>query len=163
MKIKLIKQYFSSMRCNTSYNFEKSRTWSSVPKYSDAVRHTMHPLISISGELAKAPVTINYSCDKSNERQRLGSTDTAITSETTDEKLDHTFSINYQIQKNSRLSELKLFLWTIPVSGKTTVGLKGNVSKIWPTRKRVLRSRKDRTSSKFFCLTKSYLHFYRQP
>lgn len=129
IKIKLIKQYFSSMRCNTSYNFEKSRTWSSVPKYSDAVRHTMHPLISISGELAKAPVSINYSCDKSNECQRLGSTDTSITSETTDEKLDHTFSINYEIQKNSRLSELKLFLWTIPVSGKTTVGIKGNVSR----------------------------------
>jgi hypothetical protein len=130
MKIKLIKQYFSSMRCNTSYNFEKTESWSSVPKFSEAVRHTLHPLISITGEIAKTPITVNYSCDKSNEHQKLGNTDTSkSTSETKDEKLDHTFSINYEIQKNSRLSELKLFSWTIPVSGKTTVGMKGNVSR----------------------------------
>ncbi|HEX2955535.1 MAG TPA: hypothetical protein VHO70_01815, partial [Chitinispirillaceae bacterium] len=129
MKIKLIKQYFSSMRCNTSYNFERTASWSSVPKYSDATRHTMRPLISITGDIAKTPISINYSCDKSSELQRMGEYDTLINSQTKDDKLDHSFSINYEIQKNSRLSEIKLFSWTIPVSGKTTISLKGNISK----------------------------------
>lgn len=130
MKIKLIKQYFSSMTCNSSYNFERIANWSSAPKFSDAVRHTLHPLISVSGQIAKTPVSITYSCDKSSEHQRMGtgSQDSLINSETTDKKVDHTFTINYEIQKNSRLSEIKLFSWTIPVSGKTTVSFKGNVS-----------------------------------
>jgi hypothetical protein len=131
MKIKVIKQYFSSMTCNTSYNFERTANWSSVPKFSDAVRHTMHPLISLAGQIAKTPVSINYSCDKSKEFQRMGSgsQDSLINSQTRDNKVDHTFTINYEIQKNSRLSELKLFSWTIPVSGKTTISFKGNFSK----------------------------------
>jgi hypothetical protein len=131
IKIKLIKQYFSSMTCNSSYNFERIANWSSAPKFSDAVRHTFRPLISISGQIAKTPISINYSCDKSSEHQRMGtgSLDSLINSETTDKKVDHTFTINYEIQKNSRLSEIKLFSWTIPVSGKTTVSFKGNVSK----------------------------------
>jgi hypothetical protein len=131
MKIKVIKQYFSSMTCNTSYNFERIANWSSVPKFSDAVRHTMRPLISISGQIAKTPVSINYSCDKSSEKQRMGSgsQDSLINSQTRDVRVDHTFTINYEIQKNSRLSEIKLFSWTIPVSGKTTVSFKGNVNK----------------------------------
>jgi hypothetical protein len=129
MKIKVIKQYFSSMTCNSSYNFEKIANWSSVPKFTDAVRHTFRPLISVSGQIAKTPISINYSCDKSSEHQRMGSRDTLINSETTDKKVDHTFTINYEIQKNSRLSEIKLFSWTIPVSGKTTISFKGNVNK----------------------------------
>jgi hypothetical protein len=131
IKIKLIKQYFSSMTFNTSYNFERIANWSSVPKFTDAVRHTFRPLISISGQIAKTPVSINYSCDKSSEHQRMGTgrVDSLINSQTKDSKVDHTFTINYEIQKNSRLSEIKLFSWTIPVSGKTTVSFKGNFSK----------------------------------
>jgi hypothetical protein len=131
MKISLIKQNFRSMRCNSSYNYEKTAAWTSLQKFSEATRHTLRPLISLSGDFTKAPVTITYSCDKSNEQERLGvnSSDTGITSKTKEDQLDHTFSINYEIQKNSRLSEIKLFSWTIPVSGKTTLGFKGNVSK----------------------------------
>ncbi len=137
MKIKLIKQYFSSMSCQSSYNFERTANWSSVPKFSDVVRHTMRPLISLSGQIAKTPVSINYSCDKSNEHQRMGSgsQDSLINSQTRDAKVEHTFSINYEIQKNSRLSEIKLFSWTIPISGKTTISFKGNVNKDFAEKK----------------------------
>jgi hypothetical protein len=129
MKITLIKQNFRSMRCNSSYNYEKSAAWTSLQKYSEAIRHTLRPLISLSGDFAKAPVTITYSCETSNEQEKIGINKDTITSQTKEDKQDHSFSINYEIQKNSRLSEIKLFSWTIPVSGKTTVGLKVNGSR----------------------------------
>jgi hypothetical protein len=42
---------------------------------------------------------------------------------------NHDIDINYQIEQSSRLSEIRLLTWVIPVKGRTTVGLKGNIGK----------------------------------
>ena len=36
------------------------------------------------------------------------------------------FSLNYDIERNSKLSEIKLLTWTIPVKGRTTIGMTVN-------------------------------------
>ncbi len=135
-KISFIKNLMRSISLSSGYTHSRSRTV--IGRNGKEVRidteNRFDPLASIRGTLKKWPVNINYSYDQSFDSSYTDNSDKV------DAKMDslagessgdngkktisssHTFEINHSI-RSSRLSEIKVFRWTIPIKGELAMGM----------------------------------------
>jgi len=75
------------------------------------------PLVGVDGTVKKWPVRFSYRHNQSkDQRQSAGKTVTTKNSDNLD--------LNYDIDQSSKFTEIKLLTWTVPVSGKTSTGVK---------------------------------------
>ena len=87
------------------------------------------PLLSLSGSLKKWPIRFDYRHNFSREINTTLS-ETREVADTNKNATMHSdeMTVNYEIERSSKLSEIKLLMWTIPIKGRTTIGLKFNRS-----------------------------------
>ncbi len=118
MNVGVISDLFTSFGVNSAFSYRKMLHIRTASR-DTSVRVDLSPLIAISALVRKWPININYSHSYSREdgKQKLTSSNTVTNADE--------LKISYEIEKNSRLSEIKIFSWTIPVKGKTTVGFTG--------------------------------------
>lgn len=119
MKLSMINNILQSLDLSSNLNYKRSmRINSSIIDTTEDF--SMSPLIGINGTIKKWPINFSYRAKIS--RSKTFDTDINSKIRTGGHELD----ISYHIERNSRLSEIKLLRWRIPVRGKTTMGLTGS-------------------------------------
>lgn len=118
MKVGVISDFFTSFSANSAFSYKKMMHIRAASR-DTTIRIDLAPLIAISALVKKWPINLNYSHSYSKEdsKQKLISSYTVTNGDE--------LKISYEIEKNSRLSEIRVLNWTIPVKGKTTVGFTG--------------------------------------
>lgn len=125
MKIGFINDALQSLNLSSSFGYRKSRRNTGVLGNNTDFRFDFSPLLSVTGSMKKLPISFTYNFSHS----RAHTLDSAEIKTHRSELQNHDIDINYQIEQSSRLSEIRLLTWVIPVKGRTTVGLKGNIGK----------------------------------
>jgi hypothetical protein len=118
MKVGFVADIFSNMNLSSKMSYRQS-IHRFMQTRDTSNRLDLSPLISLSGAIKKWPISVNYSHRYSHEKNRLALTGNEKT--TNGDEL----TLGYEIERNNRLSEIKVLYWTIPIKGKTTVGFKG--------------------------------------
>jgi hypothetical protein len=77
----------------------------------------MSPLVGIDGTLKKWPISFKYQHTMHRQSTEAGTNPQSVSRD--GDNLD----LSYEIQKSSGLASLKIFKWSIPVRGHTTMGL----------------------------------------
>jgi hypothetical protein len=116
MKIGFIADIFRDLTLTSNYSFKK--TEHRVNSVRDTTnRIDLSPLINLTGNIKKWPVSLNYSHKYSKEMKK-GEKVKDTTKTNSDE-----LTVGYEIEKSNRLNEIKILYWKIPVKGKTTLGM----------------------------------------
>ncbi len=120
IKLPLVKDFLNSLEFNSSLNLKRICGNKNDIDPDTTKEFSMSPLVGIQGVIKKWPINFSYrsriSRSKSYDKERVSS---QIKSG------GHELDISYRIERNSRLSEINLLRWKIPVRGKTTMGLTG--------------------------------------
>lgn len=126
-KIDLVKQALQSLNLNSSFTYRETNRWTSaqVNGSNRSVKLDLMPLFSLSGTLKRWPVRIDYRHNYSKEINTKLSEKGEV-SDTNKLATRHAdeISVDYEIKRSSKLTEIKLLTWTIPIKGRTTIGLK---------------------------------------
>jgi hypothetical protein len=123
MKVGMIADLFSNLDLNSSFSYQK--TIGKAHLSSDtSKRYDCSPLVSLTGTVKKWPININFS-HKYSKEIKLGNLIETNKTSNGDE-----LNISYEVEKNSRLSEIKILQWTIPVKGKTMISLRASYDKV---------------------------------
>ncbi len=128
-RIGLIKNNLQSVSLNSSFTWRRSDrlTAQQIGGSSRSDKLDFMPLLSLSGSLKKWPVSFDYRHNYSREKNTTLSAERKSLDVNKNATLhSDELTVNYQIEQNSRLSEIRLLMWTIPIKGRTTVGLKFN-------------------------------------
>ncbi|NLG18892.1 MAG: cell surface protein SprA [Fibrobacter sp.] len=125
MKIELVSSALQSLNLNSTFNYRKSYKYSGLMGSDTTRKFDWAPLVSLSGTVKKWPINFNYNCTYSKEVTKAPTEKPdSIATPRDATSQGHTLDITYQIEQNSRLSEIRLLTWVIPVTGRTTVGFK---------------------------------------
>ena len=119
MKLSFFRDHIQNFDLNSNFSFRKTFKSSSTMGIDTVFRFDWSPLLSFSGTVKKWPIRLSgrlnygteFTMDTTGERAKENITD--------GQELD----ISYEVEQNSRLSEIKLLTWTIPVRGRTTMGI----------------------------------------
>lgn len=120
MKMPMVSDLLQSFELNSSFNFKRSFRNKNGTIADTTEEFSMSPLVGIQGTIKKWPVTFSYRSRISRSKTFDTNVNTRISSG------GHELDISYKIERNSRLSEINLLRWKIPVRGKTTMGLTGS-------------------------------------
>lgn len=123
MKVGVVSDVFSTMDLNSSFSYIKSIGKENLSS-DTSERYDCSPLISLTGTVKKWPINVNFSHKYTKEIKQAGLIKTDRTANGDE------LNITYEIEKNSRLSEIKILHWTIPVKGKTKISLRASYDKI---------------------------------
>ncbi|MBN1760241.1 MAG: cell surface protein SprA [Chitinispirillaceae bacterium] len=125
-KIELVKTWLQGLNLNSSFTYRQSDrlTSAQIGGSSRSIKFDLLPLASLSGTLKKWPIRFDYRHNYSHEKT-MELDEFAKEGELNKNATMHQneFTLNYDIERNSKLSEIKLLMWTIPVKGRTTIGL----------------------------------------
>lgn len=121
IKLPLIKDILNNLEFNSNLNLKRICGNKNDIDPDTTKEFSMSPLVGIQGVVKKWPINFSY-------RSRISR------SKVYDKKMvtsqinsgGHELDISYRIERNSRLSEINLLRWKIPVRGKTTMGVTGN-------------------------------------
>jgi hypothetical protein len=117
MKIGAIGNLFRDLSLSSMFTYSKQNHRLMLDR-DTLYRFDLSPLISVNGNIKKWPINFNYSHRYRNEvNKHQQSNDSTVTN-------GDELTLNYEIERNNRLSEIKILYWTIPIKGKTTVGFK---------------------------------------
>lgn len=129
-KLSFVSKHFSKLSANSSFSYKLSRK--ELRDRTDTTGSVdFQPLIGLEGRFLKWPtLSVNY-------RYGTGTTTIiGVDKESGDElsreqntRNSHTVNAAYEISNTSRLQEIKLWKWVIPVQGKTNMGLTINHEK----------------------------------
>jgi len=121
IKLPLIKDILNSLELNSNLNLKRICGNKNDIDPDTTKEFSMSPLVGIQGVVKKWPINFSYrskiSRSKVYDKKMVSS---QINSG------GHELDISYRIERNSRLSEINLLRWKIPVRGKTTMGITGN-------------------------------------
>lgn len=120
IKMPLIKDILQSLELNSNLNLKKSYGNKNGIDPDTTNEFGMSPLVGLQGVIKKWPVNFSY---RSKISRSKSFTKNLVTSQI--RSGGHELDISYRIERNSRLSEINLLRWKIPVRGKTTMGLTG--------------------------------------
>jgi hypothetical protein len=129
-RVAIVKQNTQNVDLNSTFSYRQSdRKTSQAGGATRSIKLDFMPLLSFAGTLKKWPVRFDYRHNYSTE-VNMAFTTQGEPPDTNKDLAMHTdeFTLNYEFEKGSVLSEIKLLTWTIPVKGRTTVGLKFNRS-----------------------------------
>jgi len=127
-KLELVKKNLQSVDMTSTFSFRQSdRRTAQAGGSTRSLKYDFMPFIGLTGTLKKWPVRLDYRHNYSREISMALATG-GEPPDTNRNVTMHTdeFSLNYEIEQGSLLNEIKLLTWTIPVKGRTTVGLKYN-------------------------------------
>jgi hypothetical protein len=79
-------------------------------------------MIGLDGTLRKWPVNFDARHGQSKEVNGSYDENGSLISQTTYKRYGQDINFSYSLENNSRLAELRLFSWVIPVRGRTTIG-----------------------------------------
>lgn len=121
-KLAFISKNLQGVSCNSSFSYRVNERYAFNAINNDRnVKVDWMPLFSLSGTLKKWPISLDYRHNLSFE---LG-TVPGNSAPNKDATLQgDEFSLHYDIDQSSKFSQIKLLTWTIPVKGKTSIGLK---------------------------------------
>ena len=117
-KLKIINKYFDGMGLSSTFSYKRSTTNNFSSAISHSTSYDYAPLVSLDGTLKKWPVKFNYQHTLSQKTDEAGGNST-VTMRDADN-----VDMNYELPQTSGLSTIKLFKWTIPVRGRTTMGMR---------------------------------------
>jgi hypothetical protein len=120
-KISFLNQQVEGLQLSCSYNWlERLRISgkNSDLEYTSSWSHRFSPLVGVMGTLKKWPVNLNYNFGAGwkNESSKTSK------NETKSSDFSHKIDIKYEISKSGGISELKIFMWTLPVKGRLVTG-----------------------------------------
>ncbi len=125
-KLDLVKTLVQGLNLNSSFTYRQSDrlTSAQIGGSSRSIKFDLLPLLSVAGTLKKWPIRFDYRHNFSREKA-MELDENASPGELNKNATMHQneFTLNYDIERNSKLSEIKLLTWTIPVKGRTTVGM----------------------------------------
>ena len=125
-KLELVKTLVTGLNLNSSFTYRQSDrlTSAQIAGSSRSIKFDLLPLLSVAGTLKKWPVRFDYRHNFSREKT-MELDENAQPGELNKNATMHQneFTLNYDIERNSRLSEIKLLTWTIPVKGRTSIGM----------------------------------------
>ncbi|MBN1308459.1 MAG: hypothetical protein JXA18_11110, partial [Chitinispirillaceae bacterium] len=126
-RIGLIKTNLEGVSVNSSFTWRRSDrlTAAQTGGSSRSDKYDLIPLVSLSGRIKRWPIRFDYRHNVSREINTVLS-ETGESADTNRNATMHSneLTVNYEIERSSKLSEIKLLMWTIPIKGRTTVGLK---------------------------------------
>lgn len=121
VKLPLVKDFLQSLDLSSNLNLKRICGNKNGIDPDTTKEFSMSPLVGIQGVIKKWPINFSYrsriSRSKSYDKKLVS---TQISSG------GHELDISYRVERNSRLSEINLLRWKIPVRGKTTMGLTGS-------------------------------------
>ena len=129
-KLSFVKAHLSRLGFNSSLNYKNSRK--ELRESIDTTRTIeFQPLIGFEGRFIKWPtLSANYRYGVNSTVTASGERGTGLlTSRQEINRNSHTLTAAYEITNTSKLQEIKLFGWVIPIQGKTNVGLAVNREK----------------------------------
>jgi len=116
MKLGFFKDYFKNFDLSSNFGYRKSTHISSSDP-DTTIRFDLNPLISANWTIKRWPIIMSYSHKYTNEKNHQ-----ALSRDSTKTNGDE-LTLSYQIEKSGRLNEIKILYWTIPIKGKTTIGV----------------------------------------
>ncbi|MBN1575683.1 MAG: hypothetical protein JW913_03975, partial [Chitinispirillaceae bacterium] len=125
-KVGFIKDNLQGVAFNSSFTWRRSDHFTSQTGGSSrSDKFDLTPLASVSGTIKRWPIRFDYRHNYSREINTILS-ETGESADTNRNATMHSdeLTVNYEIERSSKLSEIKLLMWTIPIKGRTTVGLK---------------------------------------
>jgi len=125
-RLDIVKSNLQNLDLNSTFSFKQSdhHTMQSGGA-TRSIKYDLMPLIAFNGVVKRWPVHFDYRHNFSREIALALNSDGAPP-DTNRNVTMHTdeFTLSYEIEQGSLLNEIKLLTWTIPVKGRTTVGLK---------------------------------------
>lgn len=117
-KIGIIDKYMQHVSTSSSYTFKRTIAnrdgWAVREKTRS---HAFQPLARITGTVRKYPVRVSYEHSLLRDIKR-GNTDTWSKTVENSDRLD----LSYEVQRSTKIPEIKILNWTIPIRGKLEVG-----------------------------------------
>jgi len=129
-RLSFVKANVQDLSLSSSFTWRRSeRMTAQTGGSSRSNKFDMTPLLSLSGQLKRWPIRIEYRHNRSRELTTALSEEGEVVDTNRNATMSsHEITINYEIPSSSKLNEIRLLNWTIPIKGKTTVGLKFNHS-----------------------------------
>ncbi|MDO5576359.1 MAG: hypothetical protein Q4F84_04715, partial [Fibrobacter sp.] len=120
--IQLFKDILSNLTTKSSFTLRIQEGNSSSYQRSKGTRFDWAPLIGFDGTLKKWPINFDLSHGQSKEVNSAFNNDGTVSSKTTYSSHVEEINFSYSLESNSKLAEIRLFSWVIPVRGRTTIG-----------------------------------------
>ncbi|MCX7725516.1 MAG: cell surface protein SprA [Chitinispirillaceae bacterium] len=129
-RIEIIKNNIDGLSLSSNFQLRQSDrfTSTSVGGSNRSVKIDFTPLLSLSGKIKKWPIRFNYRHNFSKEYAAVLREDKKPSKEPNKNATLNSdeLTLDYDFENNSKLSEIKLLTWVIPIKGKTSVGLSVN-------------------------------------
>jgi hypothetical protein len=117
--IDFVSTHMQQLSLNSQYNYSHNVSWSGRTDGEDEKwKHAFEPLIRLTGSLKKRPIRISYHHNFTTDKQK-GTAGKWLKGTSNADNV----SVNYEIKQTTKIPEIKIFKWTIPIKGKTDVGL----------------------------------------
>jgi hypothetical protein len=118
-KVKLVSRHVQGVSLSSSFAIKKNAGSSSASGGTTVgTTYELSPLVSVNGTIKKWPVTFNYQRSLNRDERKAGGN--ATTTSRNGDNLD----LNYEIQKTTGATTIKIFKWQVPVRGKTSMGMR---------------------------------------
>jgi hypothetical protein len=129
-RLPIVKTNFQGMSLSSSFNYRLSDLLTARQGGSTrSEKFDFTPLFSLSGTLKRWPIRLEYRHNWSQEwAAALDETGAPSTTNKKAKMHSNEVTINYEIERSSKITEIKLLMWRIPIKGKTTIGFKMNHS-----------------------------------
>ncbi|MBN2036211.1 MAG: cell surface protein SprA [Chitinispirillaceae bacterium] len=123
-KIKLLTRYLQGMGLSSNLSFRRSTRHNDAAGKERGRAFDLSPLVQFSGTLKKWPVRFNYQHTLGREQRDLERNDGSSGDGSTTNRDGDNIDMSYEIQQSSSLSTIKLLRWTVPVKGRTSMGMR---------------------------------------
>jgi len=117
-----IKELVRNLNVNSNFTLRFQEGNSSSYNVTKGSRIDWAPMIGLDGTLRKWPVNFDARHGQSKEVNGSYDKNGSLISQTIIKRHGQDINFSYSLESNSRLAEIRLFSWVIPVRGRTTIG-----------------------------------------
>ncbi|MBN1127490.1 MAG: hypothetical protein JXA71_00785, partial [Chitinispirillaceae bacterium] len=123
-KIKLVNRYVQGANLSSNFSIRRNIKHNNGLGKEYGKSFEMSPLVAVDGTVKKWPVRFNYQHTMGQEERQLSNRDGTKGDKMTTLRDGDNINVTYEIQQSSSFSTIKLFKWTVPVKGRTSMGLR---------------------------------------
>jgi hypothetical protein len=123
-KMKLINRYVQGANLSSNFSMKRSIKNNDAQGKEYAKSFELSPLVQVDGTVKKWPITFNYQHTMGQEERSLQNRDGTPGDVITTRRDGDNMTMNYEIPQSSGKSTIKILKWTVPVKGRTSMGMR---------------------------------------
>jgi hypothetical protein len=123
-KVKLVNRYVQGASLQSNFSMRRNVKHNNGLGKEHGRSFEMSPLVSIDGTVKKWPIRFSYQHTMGQEERQLSKLDGSKGDEITTIRDGDNLTMTYEIQPSSSFSTIKLLKWTVPIKGRTSMGLR---------------------------------------